>query len=80
MNQLANSLTLTSNGSFTNVTYSTYSDPDTPDLVNFVYTVTYSQALQDTYLRIDLKPTSSGVFSRLPPANMTIQCESSNAY
>ena len=83
MNYLCQSVNLVSNYSFTSVSYRTYIDPDFPDVVNFVYTGTYNQSIQDMYIRFDLKPTDPNVykaFSQMPPANTTVQCISNNAF
>ena len=36
--------------------------------------------MDNTYLRINLKPSASGVFSLMPPANVTIKCVSDNGF
>ena len=36
--------------------------------------------MDDTYLRINLKAPASGVFSKMPPANVTVKCVSDNGF
>jgi len=86
MDYLCQNVNLVSNFSnvfFSDVTYRTYIDPDEPDIVNFIYTATYTHNIDDMYIRFDLKPTDPNVnkaFSRMPPANTTVQCISDNAF
>jgi cysteine-rich repeat protein len=73
MSQLANSISLTSNASLTSVGYSTFQN-------YLVYRASYSQALRGQYVRFDLKPAASGIFSKLPPTNVTDQLFSDDGY
>lgn len=80
MSQLATPATLTSNGTFLTEACDVVYDDHDPDVFYMRYTVSYSQPLENTYLRIDLKPATSGTFSIMPPANVTVKCVGSNAH
>jgi hypothetical protein len=89
MDYLCRSASLVSNYSFSSVSYRTFIDPDEPDVVIFIYTGTYNQSIDDMFIRFDLKPTDPNdlsnpkvntAFSRMPPANTTVQCISYNAF
>jgi hypothetical protein len=73
MSQLANSLSLTSNGSFSSVTYDTFQN-------YLVYTAAYTETLRGVYVRFDLKSTSSGIFSQLSSTNFTTQMYADDGY
>jgi cysteine-rich repeat protein len=87
MNYFAHPNFISTNGStFTDVSLTTYIDPDEPDIVNFIYTATYSVPIEDTFIRIELKPSliaysaNPYIFNEMPPTNITVPCKSSNAY
>lgn len=45
-----------------------------------VYKVRYNKDLAGQYIRIDLKPSLSGLYSQMPPANITFQVKTGNAF
>lgn len=73
MKQLSNSVSLTSNATITSANYDTFQN-------YLMYQVSYSQPLLGQYVRFDLKPTSSGIFSQLPPTNVTVQLFASDGF
>lgn len=80
MTLLADPSTLASNGTFASVECTTYDGKDITSKTNLVYAVEYTSSMEDTFLRIDLKPALSGPFSIMPPTNVTFKCYPDNGF
>ena len=79
MVQLATAANLKVNFSVSYEKFGVFYDPNTGQPY-LTISVIYLEAMQNEIIRVDLVPSLTGIFSKMPPANVTLTAVPSNAY